>query len=60
MHWLICNFVAYIMYYLEIIVYKIPSWGGGTIASAMPRELHLTFLSDMGLLCLTSNNSKSI
>ena len=29
--------------------------GGGTIASARPRELYLTFLCDMGLLCSTSN-----
>ena len=40
-------------------MYKIPSGGGGTIASARPRELHLTFLCDMGLLYSTSNNSKA-
>ena len=54
------HFVAYIMLFLEIIVYRIPPGGGGSIASAMPRELHLTFWCDMGLPCSTSNNSKSI
>ena len=55
------HFMAYITYYLEIIVYKIPPWGGGgTLASARPREVHLTFLFDMGLLCSTSNSSKSL
>ena len=40
-------------------MYKIPPGGGGTIASARPRELHLTFLCDMGLLlCSTSNTGK--
>ena len=36
----------------------LPGGGGGTIASARPKELHLKFLFDMGLLCSTSNNSK--
>ena len=36
-------------------------WGEGVlIASARPRELQLTFLCDIGLLCSTSNNSKSV
>ena len=39
---------------------QIPLRGGGSIASAMPRELHLTFWCDMGLPCSTSNNSKSV
>ena len=54
------HFVAYILLYLEIILYLIPSGGRGSIDSAMPRELHFTFLCDMGLPCSTSNNSKSI
>ena len=54
------HFVAYIMKYLEIIVYKIAPGGRGSIASARPRELHFTFLCDMGQPCSTSNNSKSI
>ena len=50
--------MAYIMLYQEIIVYKIPPWcGGGSLASARPREFHLTFLCDMGLPCSISNNS---
>ena len=32
----------------------------GSIASARSRELHFTFLCDMGVPCSTSNNSKSI
>ena len=32
----------------------------GSIASARPRELHFTFLCDMGVPCSTSNTSKSI
>ena len=32
--------------------------GGGTIASARPRELYLNFLCDKGLLCSASYNSK--
>ena len=42
---------------------KIPHGGGGSIASARSREFTfdiLMFLSDMGLPCSTSNNSKSI
>ena len=36
-------------------------WGKvGSIASARPGELHFTFFCDMGVPCLTSNNSKSI
>ena len=31
----------------------------GSIASARLRELHFTFLCDMGVPCSTSNNSKS-
>ena len=54
------HFMAYIMFYMEIIVYKIPLWVGGSIASARPRELHFTFLCDMGQPCSISNNSKSI
>ena len=48
-------------------MYEIPPGGGGgggggmgSIASARPRELHFSFLCDMGLPCSTSNNSKSI
>ena len=41
-------------------MYQIPPGGVGTIASARPKEIHLTFLCDMGLLCSTSNNSKGI
>ena len=42
-------------------MYEIPPGGGevGSIASARPRELHFTFLCDMGVPCSTSNNSKS-
>ena len=41
-------------------VHNSPWREGGTIANEMPRELHFTFLCDMGLPCSTSNNSKSI
>ena len=39
---------------------KIAPGERGSIASARPRELHFTFLCDMGLPCSTSNNSKRI
>ena len=45
-------------------MYEIPPGGGGgevgSIASARPGELHFTFFCDMGVPCLSSNNSKSI
>ena len=41
-------------------MFKIPLGGGDTIDSKRLRELHLTFLCDIGLLCSTSNNSNSI
>ena len=35
-------------------------WGDvGSIASARPGKLHFTFFCDMGVLCSSSNNSKS-
>ena len=54
------HFLANIICYLDIIVYGIPPGGGGSIASTMPRELHFTFLCDMGLTCSKSNNSNSL
>ena len=39
---------------------KFPLGVWGSIASARPRELHVTFLCDMGLPCSTSYNSKGI
>ena len=38
-----------------MIVYKITQGEERSIAIARPRELHFTFLCDMGLPCSTSN-----
>ena len=54
------HFVAYIMLYLEIIVYEIPPGGCGVYSKREAWRITVSFFCDMGVPCSLSNNSKSI
>ena len=57
----IFHFVAYIMKYLEVIVYQIPPGGKRGLKPAQGLENYILYFSVIwGVPCSSSDNSKSI